>query len=183
MLKILHYGEDQAQWLKETFNAKLIFLIRHPIPVALSRKELPRFHAFLDTEYKNNFTNTQRTLADKIINNASFFEQAILHWCLENAPLLNCRQVYDLIITYEQMLMGPKIIIKALTTNFHIPQPDKLLHNISKPSSSVSQSSKENKKLLTNSSERKKILDSWQPKVNPEQIKQAFEIDDKYLVR
>ena len=55
VFKILHGGEDRIQWFKDKFQANVVFLIRHPIPTSLSREELPRLKAYVNSDYVSLF--------------------------------------------------------------------------------------------------------------------------------
>lgn len=52
VFKILHACEDNIYLIQNRFNSKIIILLRHPIPVSLSRKELPQLKTFFTTDFK-----------------------------------------------------------------------------------------------------------------------------------
>jgi hypothetical protein len=57
VFKIIHGGEDRINWFRDTFDGRIVYLLRHPIAVSLSREVYPRLHAFLSSDYRRHFTS------------------------------------------------------------------------------------------------------------------------------
>ena len=85
IFKILFAGEQNFNWYKDNFNGEIIYLLRHPIPVALSREVQPRLTSFMNTPFIECFNLAQRELALEIIKSNDKFKKAILDWCFQNA--------------------------------------------------------------------------------------------------
>src|SRR5690606_26145774 len=83
--KILFACEHRLDWLAETLRARVVVLIRHPLPVALSRTALPRLQAFLASEYRSFLTPDRVKLAESVIRRGDPLEMAVLDWCLQYA--------------------------------------------------------------------------------------------------
>ena len=125
IFKILFAGEDHIDWFQKNFNAPALFLIRHPLPVSLSREQLPRLHSYLNSDYRNNFTEEQIKEAGKIIEKGSKLEQAVLDWCFQNVPPLKKPAKTQLTITYEQLVLDPVPIINKLTEVLSLENKEK----------------------------------------------------------
>lgn len=181
VFKILFAGEDKLNWFNENFKGYFIFLIRHPIPVALSRSVFPRLESFLAPTYsKSFFTENQVNFAKKIIEKGDEFELAILDWSLQNSLSLKKIPNDWLLISYEQMVLEPEKIIKILTDKFELDQPKLMYNQIYKASGSTVKSNKESKDILKNPNKLKErrhwLLEKWKDKVNDSQRSKAFEI-------
>ena len=170
LFKILHACEHQVSWLKDTFNAKIIYLIRHPIPVSISRTEFPRLNAFVNSEYSKCFTDDQLSYSRNIISNGTVLEKAQLDWCLQNSPILNSLKDIDILVTYEQLVMEPYPIINNLVSILDLNNAMQMTSKINIPSGSVTKSNSETKKLLGEQSDDKSMLvRKWQNKITEEE--------------
>lgn len=180
VFKLLFIGEDRINWFRDTFNAKIIFSIRHPIPVSLSRIGFPRLNAFINTEYRENFTPEQIEFAKEIAAKGSKLEQGVVDWCFQNAPPLQNPPDDMMIITYEQLVLEPETVIYKLTKHLDLDNVEKMVHNISKPSKSVSLSNPETAALLNDASNyennKKMLLEKWRKKVQPEEEEKLMHI-------
>jgi len=186
VFKILFAGEDDINWFGDQFNGHTIFLIRHPIPVSLSREVCPRLNSFLQAPYSQNFTDEQLRYAHQIIQKGDDFEVAILDWCLQNVvPLKQARDNW-LTISYEQMVLEPETIISSLVEKFSLEAPEKMNKSLYKASGSTVKSNSESQEVLRDSQKirenRKWLVEKWKSKVAPEQEKTAQEIMDIFEV-
>ena len=114
VFKILHAGEDKIEQIDNKFNSNIIFLLRHPLAVTTSRKVLPRLNTFLNSDFKNNLSNKQLQYALQIANSNNFLKKGVLSWCIQNHALLKSLKSNYILITYEQMVTEPEVIIKYL---------------------------------------------------------------------
>ncbi len=85
VFKILFAGEDCINWARDQFNGHIILLLRHPIPVSLSRRKLPRLRSFLTPPYSDNFSRQQLDHAQSVLDEGEYLQTAVLDWCLQNA--------------------------------------------------------------------------------------------------
>lgn len=120
VFKFIHGAEEHINWLSEMFNGRVLFLVRHPIPVALSRKYLPKLDSILDTEFSRFFTKVQLRMAKKIINGDDQFARGVLEWCLRNSVMLQSRTDGWVVLTYEQLVVDPKPAISHITNRLKL---------------------------------------------------------------
>ncbi|MCA9884568.1 MAG: hypothetical protein KC708_16430, partial [Anaerolineae bacterium] len=137
IFKILNGQEDRISWFADTFNGRILFLLRHPIPVSLSRKQLPRLETFVKSEYKRHFTVKQLTSAERVIANGSNLERGVLSWCFQNAVPLRDRRPDWIVMTYEQTVLEPEVIIRHLARRLDLPNPECMLARVAVPSRST----------------------------------------------
>ena len=84
VFKILHAGEERINWFRDMFHGRIVFLIRHPIAVGISRVIYPKLEALLTGDYGQNLTAAQRKQARRIFDSGTKLEQSVLDWCLQN---------------------------------------------------------------------------------------------------
>jgi len=180
IFKILFAGETDFNWYKDSFNGEVIFLLRHPIPVSLSREVCPRLHSFFNSPFIENFTKDEIAVAEKIIKQGDHFEKAILDWCFQNVLPLRKMDPNWLIVSYEQTVLTPEIVIKHLLNKFNFKNPDKIKSRLNKASGSTVKSSDESKRILLDPNQieknKKWLVEKWKQKVSDEQHKRVFEI-------
>lgn len=180
LFKILFAGEQNPDWFKENFNGEVLFLLRHPASVSLSRTSLPRLESFLQAPYSDQFLDYQISFANQLYRNGSIFQLAVLDWCLQNIPLIRQVKPDWAVISYEQTVMEPEIVINYLVHKFQFPKPDRMFEQIHKASGSTVKSNSESKIVLQDPSQimhkRKWLVEKWQEHISQDQIKQAMEI-------
>lgn len=179
VFKILHGGEDRVRWFADTFNGRIIILLRHPIPVSLSRKKIPRLEAYLNSDYRRHFSNAQIRYALDIIENGSLLQKKILSWCLQNSVLLQGIEPDWLVLTYEQMVMEPNIIIETLAHNFELSAPERIVAQLDVPSGTTNQSDRATQAVLEKPrtmNSRQWLVEKWEKRVSEEERSLAAEI-------
>jgi hypothetical protein len=143
-------------------------LIRHPIPVALSRKELPRLDAFLDSDYRGFLSDQQARLADEIARTSDPVERSVLDWCLQYAvPLQHFRKSF-LLLTYEQLVLNPEPALEALAEHLELADVASMRAHIGRPSASVSKSGRETVDFLQGEGidkDKRWLIEKWRPQV------------------
>jgi len=186
IFKIIHGCEDQIDWIKNSFNGKIILLFRHPIPVSLSREILPRLNAFINSDYKRHLNDKQIRFSKKIIESGSNLEKGVLSWCFQNFVPLNNESNEWIIITYEQMILDPVTIVNHLTDKLDISFPDRVMRKLKIPSSSTIKCDTETQEFLKNPEiqDRKWLVEKWRKYVNPieesrimEMLNNIFDMD------
>jgi hypothetical protein len=166
--KILFACEHRLDWLAQTLRARLVLLIRHPLPVALSRQDLPRLEAFITSEYRKSLSAHQIRLAEETVRRGDPLEKAVLDWCLQYAvPLERFRNDF-LLLTYEQLVLRPEPALDALATHLVLDDVDRMRTRVDHPSASVSKSSAETVGFLQerkNNEDRQWLIDKWRPRI------------------
>lgn len=182
VFKILHAGHEKIDWFVRTFDAQVVYLIRHPLPVALSRKELPRLSTFIDSEYSRYFTDQQIIEAKRILADGSHIKKAVLDWCLHNATAIKRHMDKVIFITYEQLVMNPEPVVNALSRQLGLDDATRIFDKITAPSGSVNQSTKETASALAAKSGKAKtwLIEKWRADIEADKEKELMEILDVF---
>lgn len=176
--KVIHGCEDRINWIRDNFNGRIVFLMRHPIPVSLSRQELPRLEAFSNSDYSRRFSPEQLQIAKEIILSGSKIEKGILSWCFQNAiPLRDADDDWS-IITYEQMVIDPIPAIHYLAEKLELPKPERMIKRLHIPSAVVNQSDNKTRETLKdkNVDNRYYLVNKWKKTVSDSEEKSCMEI-------
>lgn len=187
LFKILFAGEDDVDWLRTQLGAHLVLLLRHPIPVSLSRTEFPRLTSFLAPPYAANFTPAQLSLAANVIDSGDVFQVAVLDWCLQNVPPLRQVRKEWIVLSYEQLVLEPEKVIEYLAERLALSDPQRILARLYKASASTGKSQADSRQVLLNPEElmknRQWLVDKWRKRVTAEQEDAAFRILERFDVR
>ena len=177
VFKILHACENQIEWLRQHYSAHVIFLIRHPMAVSLSREETPRLHAFLESDYAGNLSAAELDYAHDIVAKGNALHCKVLDWCLQNAVPLRQRKPEWIVLSYEQLVENPLPVMELLSRRLSLQPSSSLSSNFSKPSASTYKSDSETqRKLAEGDSERQWLLSKWKKKVSDEEERSAMAI-------
>jgi hypothetical protein len=177
VFKILHTGKDRMDWFQHRFNAKIVYMLRHPIPVALSRRTYPRLEVMRQTPFARHFSSEQLRLADEIIENGSRLQRGVLSWCLQNKIPLSRLEKEWIVVTYEQLVVDPVPIVDRLMTGCQLNERNAMIARLPYPSETTWQSDditkeKFNKKSVPNTW----FIEKWRDKVDDKEEKQAMDI-------
>ncbi len=181
VLKVIHGGVDRINWFKDEFDANILYCIRHPIAVSLSRKELPYLPYFLESDHKNNFTADQQKLASDIIISGSTLEKGVLAWCIHNS--LPLREIADdwVLATYEQAVMQPDVVIDSLCDKLDLTHPELIRKQLNVPSPVINESDSETVNILKgDSNNRIQLIRKWKNKVSDDDEKRAMDILNEF---
>lgn len=181
VFKIIHFGEHRMNWFRDKFNGKIIYLVRHPMAVSISRKQLPRLNTFLKSDYQNWMSKQQIRYAYEIIEKGTFLEKATLSWCLQNSISLHHKQDDWIMLTYEQMVREPELIVKYLSERLDFEQSDKILKNIEKQSM-VKGLSDQTTHRFFKENKRDELVSKWRKKVSLEEERRAWDIIDFFEI-
>ncbi len=179
VFKEIHGCADRINWFRDTFDARIAYLIRHPIAVAISSEQFPLLDAFLETEYRNHFSHEQLSLAHRIATAGSPLERGVLSWCLQNAVPLRESSDDWAVVTYEQLVVDPAPVIDELAAKLELPAPDRMRDALAVPSVNVRiKSSEETQHLLfeTGVDRRPDLVNKWRRKVDADEEARAMEI-------
>jgi hypothetical protein len=158
----------------------MIFSIRHPIPVTLSREVFPRLASFVHSEYSENFNKEQIAFAKDIIAHGTQLEKGVVDWCFQNAPLLRYPHPDLLLVTYEELTLNPAPVINRIAAHLALNDTSEMLNNVNKPSNSVSKSNRETAAVLGDSANyeanKQWLIEKWRKKVAPGEEEKLMEI-------
>jgi hypothetical protein len=178
--KVLHGAEYMAPVLAESVGARVVVLLRHPIPVALSRGALPRLDAILQSSASEQYdVDVVREMA-RITAKGTPLERGVLSWCLQTAPLLNAARRDWALVTYEQLVVDASPVIQHLAEVLALPDPDTMLARVNRASASIrgmstpathealSQPASQNRSLW--------LVEKWREKVTVEEERAAMTV-------
>ena len=179
IFKILFAGEDCINWFRDEFNGHIILLLRHPIAVSLSRQKLPRLRSFLMRPYSDNFSRQQLNHAQSVLAEGNHLQSAVLDWCLQNATRLRSIEADWTVLSYEQFVLQPELVVQHFASTLSLPDPEKMMNRVFIASDSTGKSTEESKRVLLNPEQmrrnRMKLIDRWKTKVTLEQEERAFD--------
>lgn len=182
----IHAVKDMINWFEEKFDPHIIYLIRHPVAVTLSRKKLPRLEYFIKNKiYCEKYLNKdQSEFAKNIIRIGTNFERGILSWCLQNLPPLKFQNNKEwIILSYEEMVLKPDKILNMLSERLNLKVFNKEI--IYKPSMNIYKNDFETLNALSDSNLEKSkefLIKKWEKRIGPEQKEMAFKILKKFEI-
>lgn len=170
VFKVIHGGEKFINEIADSCNGNVIYLLRHPIPVALSRRELPRMNELCSDFVLKHFSEEERRLALELNKSGDEMERRMLAWCIQNKFALMQRRDDWVVITYEQLTVDPNPVIAKIATAFDLPLPDKILEHISIPSAVSVQSERSAVDLMKEAGKnREELIGKWRKKIAKEE--------------
>lgn len=189
VLKLLR-GQDLMNWCEANFDVKIVYLLRHPIPVALSRNEYKRLPLFLENESfcSTYLSEEQLVRARGILKHGSELERKILDWVLQNiVPLKFSNRENWLCLYYEDIVLNPDPQLQRLIHDLDLDDPEGAKARLLKASASTHKSDETTQKYLEQGSTlaggRAFLVEKWLSKVGQEEqqavqsIMDAFGID------
>lgn len=179
VFKEIHGCADRINWFRDTFDARIVYLIRHPIAVAISSERFPLLEAFLTSDYRRHFSEEQLVSAARIVRLGTHLERGVLSWCLQNSvPLRHATDDWA-IVTYEQLVVDPYPVIRHLAEKLELPMPGRMSEGLTVPSVNVKiKSNEETRRLLygERAGDRANLIDKWRDKVGEEEEVRALEL-------
>jgi hypothetical protein len=179
VFKEIHGCGDRINWLRDTFNARVVYLIRHPIAVTISSERWPTLPAFLTSDYRRHFSDEQLVDAERIFTGGTELERGVLSWCLQNSVPLKAATDDWAIVSYEQLVLEPQPVIQELTAKLALPNPEWMQDRLGVPSVNVQfKSTLETRQLLTGgeSDKRPYLVEKWRKKVSKREEARAMRI-------
>ena len=187
IFKILFAGENDVNWFHSEFSSHIILLLRHPIPVALSRETLPRLRSFLATPYSDNFSSVQLRYAHDVIRAGDKLQIGVLDWCLKNAVPLRHAERHWTVLSYEQMVLQPDTVVSYLASRYSLPRPERMSQRVFTASRSTGLSNVASQDVLRDDEgirqKRTWLTDKWRDRLSPGQERSAFETLEAFGIR
>jgi hypothetical protein len=167
VFKEIHAGGDRIDWFRDTFNGRIVYLLRHPIAVGLSTEEMPTLHAFLNSDYRRHFSDEQIAHARRIAESGTDLERRVLSWCLQNAVPLTDASDDWVIVTYEQMVLDPHPVIETLAAGLALPMPGRMREQLTIASGVQAKSDAETRQVLESGETAKRpwLVEKWRTRV------------------
>ena len=178
VLKICN-ASPLIDWFNDQFNVSIVYLLRHPIPQALSvmwNKWGITAEAYINNEsfVRSYLDEDKCKLAHEVLSGGTYFQKAILNWCLENIVPLRHRRSEVLTITYEDLVLDPMGTIRLLSQRLklkHIRDMLKIVRISSQPAFS-----EEKTKAAIRDGNREFLIGRWREQVSGEQLNDARRI-------
>lgn len=174
VFRVMHGGEDRLNWFRDAFGGRIVFFIRHPIPVSLSRRAFPRLPAFLNTAYADNFSDRQLREAQRIVTQGSHLERGVLDWCFQNALPLRQTTPDWALLSYEQLVLEPEVSVAYLADKLELTDTKTIFERLGDPVTGVKPGA--GKRREGTARRRSQQLDSWRNRVSASQEQQAMAI-------
>jgi len=127
-------------WLAKEFSIEVLYLLRHPVPVALSCLGLNwgnDAEAYLQNSYfREQILGSERAwFADEVLARGTPLQKFVLEWCLENFyPLQVYKERPWLVLTYEEVTSRPKQVSELICSRFGLPDPKRMALMVGRPS-------------------------------------------------
>lgn len=177
--KILHGLEDNIETIGQRYDGHVVYLIRHPIAVSLSRESCPRLESFLDSPFQRHFTDNQIQFSKEMIENGDQLSKLVLSWCLQNyVPLKNLNENW-LTLTYEQLTLDPGPALEKACDCLRLDDKQGLMKSLDRASDSSSKSDEETRKALADTSgtaNKSYLVEKWSQKVDSVKERELMEI-------
>ena len=180
VFKVIHGGEVYINDIAQSTNSKIVYLLRNPIAVALSRKQIPRTQELTSDFVLSRFTLEEQKLAKEIIDDGTDMEKKIMLWCIQNKLALKHRNSNWLVISYEGLTCYPEKVLTTLAAHCELPDLKTMMKNVNIPSAVTTQSEGDSVRIMQeNNDNRKRLINSWRSKVTDEEMRSYFEICNK----
>lgn len=178
VLKICN-ASPLIDWFNDQFNVSIVYLLRHPIPQALSvmwNKWGITAEAYINNEsfVRSYLDEDKSKLAHEILFRGTYFQKAILNWCLENIVPLKHRRSEVLTITYEDLVLDPIATIKLLSQQLGLKNIRSMLRMGRIPSQPPF--SEEKTKAAIREGRREFLVGRWKEQVSVTQLDDARRI-------
>lgn len=174
-------GHSLIDWFEQALGIQVIYLIRHPIPTALSimqRGWKDSVDAFLNNEFfcENYLDSQSLGFAKDIKARGTEIQILVLEWCLENLiPLRLLKEGAKrdwIVITYEGLVVSADRIIDMLFDQLDLECKDDMLRKVFEPSRTTQNDSK---RYIEDGS-KEHIINRWRDKVSCEEEQAVFKI-------
>ena len=180
VFKVIHGGELFINELAQHTNSKVIYLLRNPIAVSLSRRQLPRTDELTSDLVLSIFNDAEKKVIEEIMKSGDDMEKRILMWCIQNRLILEQKTEDWLIISYEHLTTTPERIIDEITKHCQLSEIEKMTNSVDIPSAVSIQSETDSVNLMQgNMEKRKALISKWRTKVEDSDAKKYFEICKK----
>ena len=181
--KILHGGEAHIERLGNSCNARVVFLLRHPIAVSLSRGQNPRLRTFLESDYKRYFSQEELALGWKIFQSGSPLQKGVLDWCFQNAVPLRAAQPEWIVMSYEEMVLSPEPILDRMAKELCLELPERLRAGLDLPSETVRKSDRATAVTLAGPRRAEQswwLVEKWRQQVSEDDEREVMQILDHF---
>jgi hypothetical protein len=173
-----------VKWIRENFpRLRIIFVIRHPCAVALSKVRLG-----WRINLKEAFLSQTHLVADHLLpfvnlleGANSEFEQHLIAWCVENLVPLRQLERHDMhLVFYEDLVESPRESLVGMCSYIEQPFDTAMLTVFNRHSASTP------KRARTNSHREQTAIGTWRAHLSPgdlayaDRVTRAFGLNNLY---
>lgn len=163
-------------WFSDHFDVSTVYLLRHPIPQALSvvRNQWGiTAKAYVENiMFSCSYLDEGETrLANQVMTEGTYFQRAILNWCLENIVPLKHRRSDAIVVTYEELVLFPNDVIYLLSRQLGLPNIRCMLSKTRIPAQA--HLSEEETRIAIREGKRDFLISRWREEISYEQLKDA----------
>jgi len=176
-------------WFSREFDAHMIYLLRHPIPQAIScidRKWSLTSKAYLMNKYfiENHLKNGLEDYSWDIWNKGTKLQNFVLNWVFENLiPLKKIESLKNChMFNYEENVLFPLKTIDILISKLHLSDAELLQNRFYKPSKNMDSGTKAFNRLenINNADEFKFMIERWRKRVDNKEEKKVMKILERF---
>lgn len=185
LLKILH-ASALLDWLAESFGLRVVRLLRHPAPQALSVLRAGWGFAteafYKDPEFLLGFLSDEQVeLGRRILAGPSRWRLAILDWCIHYHLLVRASRLPSTLLTYETLVLDLDASCRMLCDRLELSDCARITARALRPSSSPG-GVPTDKVSLIRTGDFSALVRQWRRQVDATMAAQAQEILDRFDV-
>jgi hypothetical protein len=172
------------EWFESTFDASMVYLVRHPIATNISRTEVPRLPLFVSNrEFTDKYlTAEQVRAAEEIVKVGTPLQQKVLDWILQNLPPMQFfnRRTW-VCLHYEDLVMNPDACVDVLAKRLDLSSTRKMLAQSETASNSVRISDSVTKERFRDGTVDKSfLLGKWRKQITDSVEESIFELLEQF---
>ncbi|MCS3827493.1 hypothetical protein GGP85_002963 [Salinibacter ruber] len=175
-------------WFAENSGFEVIYLIRHPIPQALSAIRRDHDHhlrAYSSALSSDVYGTEAQDVIDSLDATSTVLKAFVTAWCLENIVPLQYvtgrSEVNVFVLTYEELVMNPEVVLEKLAAKLRLERLDRMMEHVSTPSAVTDTTTHETKERIREG-DRGYLVRKWKQQVTEEQENDLFSILDAFDV-
>lgn len=179
VIKNIHGGKDMLPWFARTFDAKIVVLLRHPIPTVLSHQKFPRLPYLLrQPVHRKLFSPEEVAFAEKLIKTGTRLEKGVIDWCLEIGAMFRNASPDATVISYEDLTVFPRESFEFLRGRLLLEPMDDVEQRAARASVSTGQSDDEARHFFAKGGggDRRFLISRWRSRVSERELRRVFEI-------
>ena len=175
--KILR-AHDLLEWIAARYDARVVFLLRHPVAVSVSRREHPLLDLLLASDpWCERFLDaSRRSRARAVAADGPELDRMVLDWCLQLQPVLHADRAGWFCLHYEDLVARPTACIDALADALGFTEREAMHRQSGVPSRSTFLSDADTRRRLDAGGERGFLLDKWRARVAAADERRVLEL-------
>ncbi len=182
VIKMNQGGGTFLPRIQESTGCLVVHLLRHPIPVALSREVFPLLDTYDRSDLRDRFSEAENITIDQVIRTGSKLERGVVAWILHHRPVLEDSQSTWLTVHYEECVLNPDRFLSRLSAFLGEPVKDIAAGKINQPSAVARKSDLETQQILEGKKPREDLVNKWRNKVTEEEIRAVEQLLSEFRI-